>query len=587
MNGNFENFNTMLAFVNSAEKNANVFPHTLKIRFLRNFTIEPIEAFLKFHLYQAQINPTISYSDYGSIQQEILDPNAYIAKEKPDILVFSLFYHVNDLFSHPHLHSLDEAKKELCDFLMLLSEKTNALILINTFIPPFYSALSAGLVEIEGTPHHYSAINHFIRAYVTQHSKRFILMDWEKYSRQLGELESMDYRYWYMNKAPFKKAFLNRYAVDITRVAKVLKGKIKKCLVLDCDNTLWGGIIGEDEVSGIKLDTYEYPGKIFYDFQQTVLKFYKQGVLIALCSKNNEADVWQVLDHHPASLLKREHLSAYRINWQDKATNIKELASQLNLGLDSFVFVDDNPAECELIRTLLPEVTVFQVPQDLSLLPSLLLRENIFDVLGINEEDKNRTLSYQQENSRQDFKKQFTDIEDYLRSLNLKLHVFLAKENEFARVAQLTQKTNQFNLSVRRYSEEEIKAFAKVTDKKVFSLWVEDRFGNYGLTGVLIAFRHGEYITLNSLLLSCRILSRRIEYAFVKNCMQQLQNEWQLTCWRAEFLPTDRNAQVKAFLEDLGFRKMAEKEKIHIYALEKALKIPKIDFIQIISESDE
>lgn len=579
------NFNDMLAYVQQTEKNAVNFSKQIKIRFLRNFTIEPIEPFLKFHLYKALIKPEITYSDYGSIREEILDPNSYLTQNAPEVIVLSLFYHMHDLFNHAHLKTVDDITQEIITLFELVKQKTQALVLINTFIPPFYSSLVTGSIEVEGIPKHYSDVNFYIREYVFKNTSRFIIMDWEKFVRISGENDSMDYRYWYLNKAPFKKTFLNLYAIDIANTVKSLKGHIKKCLILDCDNTLWGGIVGEDGISNIKLHDYDYPGKIFYDFQQTIIRLQSRGILIALCSKNNVEDVLEVLEQHPACLLKLQHLAAYRINWQDKATNIKELAEELNLGLDSFVFVDDNPAECELIKQFLPEITVLQTPKELFLLPQLLIKAGLFETLTLNEADKNRTLSYQQENARRAFAKKFINIEEYFASLNLKIKVHASEESEFSRIAQLTQKTNQFNLSLKRCSDAEIMKIAYNQNMSSWSLWVSDRFGDYGLTGVLIARKESTYLVIDSLLLSCRILSKRIEYAFVKHCMEILSHKWQIKHWYANYFPTERNRQVLDFLLTLGFHKCEETDNMHIYELHEMPRVPNLDFIEILSES--
>ena len=222
-----------------------------------------------------------------------------------------------------------------------------------------------------------------------QHRAQFFLVDFERIIRLLGEEKTIDYRFWYTSKALFKKDFLNAYAQEIVKIAKALKGRTKKCLVLDCDNTLWGGIIGEDGISGIKLDKHIYPDKLYYEFQQNVINLHERGIIIALCSKNNEEDVWEILDNHPSCLLKRRHVAAWRINWDDKSSNIKSIANELNLGIDSFVFVDDSPLECELVKKMLPDVTVLQVPQKLYTYPKILLHDGWFDTLHISEEDKN------------------------------------------------------------------------------------------------------------------------------------------------------------------------------------------------------
>lgn len=576
--GNELNFNSVMGFISQYEKKHSSFDHVVKMHFLRNFTIEPIEPFIKFHFYRSHIKPIVSYSNYDGIKQEILEKNSQLTTIKPDLIVLSLFNHVNDFFKYSSLNDLTD---EIMSILEMLKENTSGLIIVNTQIPSFYASLIQHADDLHGIPSCFPTLNQVVKQYIAQFPSRFVLLDWERYIRLRGEEQCMDYRYWYKHKAPFKMGFLNLYAADIARVAKVIKGKAKKCLILDCDNTLWGGVIGEDGINGIQLDHYEYPGKIFYDFQQLVLSYYKQGVVIALCSKNNPEDVWDVLDKHPSCLLKRHHISAFRINWEDKSTNIASLAKELNLGLDSFVFVDDSKVECGLVKNFLPEVTVLEVPEDLFSYPPLLQKEHLFDNLTLSKDDKERTVRYQEENSRREYASKFESLDDYLASLELKLTIHPIEDIEISRVAQLTQKTNQFNLSVKRYTESDIKMLAGKNDFAVFSLRVADRFGDYGLTGALIACLQEQTVTIDSLLLSCRILSRRVEYAFLTHCLNVLKERWKINRWHAEFLPTDRNMQVKDFLLNTGFSMYKEMGKYHIYALEGMPKCPMIDFISI------
>ena len=571
------NFGLMMNALNKAENLAIDPTKKIKISFLRNVTIEPIEPYLKFHMYKACFKLECIFGDYDTVEQEVLSDAYLISEHQPDIIVWSLYYHMNNLFVSDHVY---EEVERIFD---LLREKTQALILINTLIPPFDASFNTNENEATATTSSYLKINQMIRQYVQKHSSRFCLMDWERYVRLLGENASIDYRYWYMHRSPFKSKFLNLYAQDISKVVRALKGKAKKCLVLDCDNTLWGGIIGEDGLHGIKLDNQEYPGKMFYDFQQYVLSLISKGVIIALCSKNNAEDVWNVIENHPYSLIKKEHVVAARINWDNKASNIMSLSKELNLGLDSFVFVDDNPMECELVRSVLPDVEVLMVPSELYHYPQLLPKAGLFDTLAMSQEDTDRTLMYQQERTRKSAAEKYEDLDSYLQSLQLELIISKVNNNDLARVAQLTQKTNQFNLSTIRYSEQDIQMLTESEDSVIFSLVAKDRFGNYGLTGVLIGKRSESIGVIDSFLLSCRILSRKIEYAFMSHCLNFLNNEWDVTTWQANFLPTGKNHQVEKFLMEFGFTKSNTHE--HFYQIPKLPNYQIIEYIKIAEDS--
>lgn len=527
---------------------------TFSIYFLNNFTINPIEPFLKYYFQESNLKPHITFGNFDNVKQEVLDNDSLLYSRQFDVIVCSLLYFPTDARFLGQLNNIASFIAELKSLFDLIQEKTTSLILINTLLPPFFS--ETGIVSRSDKENNISTIlyvNHFIRDYAAKQAGRFFLMDWCRYMQILGEQSSLDYRYWYMYKAPFKKAFLSYYAKDIAIVARALQGNSKKCLILDCDNTLWGGIIGEDGLSGIKLDNYEHPGKVFYDFQKTVLELANKGIIIALCSKNNENDVWEVFEKHPHSLLRREHVATYRINWNDKANNILELAKELNIGLDSCVFVDDSQTECELIKFALPEVTVITVPNPIYEYPTLLLRECLFDTLSINREDIDRNIQYQMEAKRKEIITTSHSIPEYLASLELVATIHPAYQDEIPRVAQLTQKTNQFNLSTRRYSQLQIENFCSEEESAVLTLSVKDKFGNYGLTGVLIAKHNGAHGFIDTLLMSCRILSRNLEFVFLEHSLKQLKQQWGITEWKAEYIPSEKNAQIKDFLIKAGF----------------------------------
>lgn len=574
------NFNFMLDALNNEEKIGLNNKKKIRISFLRNITIEPIVPYLKYYFYKSGLIPDYIFGDYDSIKQEVLSNADILSAHNPEIIVLTLNYHVNDLFSNHQFIDINIFQNEIIGLFDLLKSKTNAFILVNTLIPPFHHSIDIRDSKIGGLPCNYLVLNTSIREYVLKNSSQFYLMDWDRYVRILGEENSMDYRYWYMHRSPFKKNFLNLYAKDISKVANAINGLSKKCLVLDCDNTLWKGIVGEDGIHGIKLDKYEFPGNIFYDFQQSLLSLHKKGVILALCSKNNSQDVWDVIDNHKCGVIRRDHIAASRINWDDKATNIASLSKELNLGLDSFVFVDDSQMECELVKSILPMVTVLKVPSDLHSYPQLLLRDGLFDTPTISNEDYNRTLMYQQELTRKTFSETFDKLEDYLRSLGLEVIIKPADINDIPRVSQLTQKTNQFNLSVKRYSENDIQMFVGSPDSSVFSAHVNDKFGNYGLTGVFIATKKQSTGLIDSYLLSCRILSRKIEYAFLSHCLNYLCKLWNLEFWEANYFPSEKNNQVERFLRDFGFELINDQQPL-IYRIPAIVNHPGIEYIKI------
>lgn len=579
------NLSDILEFINVAETAGDVTGIPVHVAFLRNFTVEGVEPFLIYHCLINGLKSNITFGNYDMVRQEVLDKTSHLYTTSPDIIVAALYLetYIPDVW----LSAWDsrEVMNDLAGLFSDIAFNTDAIVAVNTFIPPFYSDFGiTNIGEKRSLFHEIRQLNLLIREFVRSNPSRFILIDWERIVCLLGEEESMDYRFWYMSKAPFKKSFLNQYAQELVKVARALKGKSKKCLVLDCDNTLWGGVVGEDGQLGIKLDHHSYPGNAYYEFQKSVLNLHMRGVLIALCSKNNEEDVWAVLDNHPHSVIKREHLSAWRINWQDKATNLRELASELNIGLDSFVFIDDNPIECGLIQDMIPEVTVLQVPSKLYSYPLLLDRDGLFDTLTLSSEDRLRSKMYRNEANRKKEQVKYETVDQYLESLSLSIRIHQVKTDEVPRVAQLTQKTNQFNLTTRRYSESQIAAMCNDPSWALISLSVRDKFGDSGLTGVLIARNSGSHAIIDSFLMSCRILGRNIEVAFVNESFNLIEHMWQVGGWEAEYVPTQKNRQVEGFWSSMGFTEIPCQGGHRFYEMKVGARRHVIPYIKIEEE---
>lgn len=569
--------------INLIEANNIALDSSVRIHFLSNYTINGIEPFLKFHLYKSYIEPDITFGSFNIIHKEFLDPSSKVNSNPPDIIVISLF--LDNLAPDHKLPEWGnhEVITEIKNIFDLAKTRTNTLIAINTLIPPFYSELGISTLNGRlGLIEKVTEINHMIRQYAKEHSQRFFLLDWERFTRILGEDQSIDYRYWHIANAPFRQDFLNLYAKEISRIAIALKGKSKKCLVVDCDNTLWGGIVGEDGLDGLDLNPISYPGSAYYEFHILLLNLAKRGILIALCSKNNEDDVWEVLDNHPHCLLKREHLSAWKINWKNKTENLSRLAEELNIGMDSMVVVDDNPVECDMIQQMLPDISVIQVPSQIYKLSHAILRSGYFDTLSISDEDVHRTKMYQTETLRNVAKAQFDNVDQYLRSLNTVAYIRNVEPKDIPRIAQLTQKTNQFNLTTKRLSNSNIESIVANKDMAIYCVSISDKFGDSGLTGVFFAEKKGNNATITNLILSCRILGRDIEIIFTDYCMRDLEKKWEINSWEALYVPSSKNQQVSNFWEKMGFHKNSETESEIRYSLNEIKEIDKnIDWINV------
>nr|WSZ99700.1 HAD-IIIC family phosphatase [Streptomyces sp. NBC_00857] len=357
-------------------------------------------------------------------------------------------------------------------------------------------------------------------------------------------------------KAHLSSDLLRAYAREVGHLARQVTGRTKKCLVVDLDETLWGGVLGDDGPEGIEV-AEGYRGQAFHAFRKVVRQIGSQGVLLAAVSKNDREPVLRVLREHPDMVLRPDDFVSVTANWQPKHENIRALAEALNLGADSFVFVDDSPYECGLVRRELPDVEVLRLSGEPALHTGTLLRDGWFDVRELTEEDRSRTVKYREELVRNDFLNSFSSIEDYLRELRIEVRLAALREENLNRVSQITLRTNQFNLTTRRLQPQDLRTFAARPGNLVLTVNATDRFGDNGVVGAILYRREGESAHLDNFLLSCRVFSRGIENA----CLSAVLRHARATGVRAvhaTYRPTARNAKVRSFYPRSGFAQIAD-----------------------------
>lgn len=519
-----------------------------KIFILRNFAVDHIKRPLEKAGQLQGLPVEVTLGGYDNVVQDML---SLPGQPGHDLIVCSLTLDglAGGLWSPSW--SLEKAKDALTDLYALLEKQGRTRVALNTFVPP----LNPWLPQTPASSHSgrttaVRELNQWIRSFVEEKAGVFSLIDWENLAAGIGYEAALDPRFGMMMKAPFKAAFLELYATEIIRIVQAVRPR-KKVLALDGDNTLWGGVVGELGPTNVAIDPSEYPGIAFYRLQFELLQLREQGVLLVACSKNNEADFWEVIEKHPHCLLKREHFAATRINWTDKAENLASMAEELRLTLDSFVFLDDNPAEVDRIRQACPDVTVLQVPEHLYRLPGLVSGQRLFDRVSLSAEDLERARLYEVEQQRTSSRSSFQSVDDFLRSLEMRADIHEMKAEEIERVSQLTQRTNQFNLTTRRYTETEIGA--EVPGRKIFTLSVADRFGDLGLVGVAILHILDDCVEVDSFLLSCRVIGRKLEHAFLLSILQELPAHAP-SLLRAAYRRTAKNAQVASLWSDFGLQ---------------------------------
>jgi FkbH-like protein len=369
---------------------------------------------------------------------------------------------------------------------------------------------------------------------------------------------------------PFSQLGINLISEQLGAAILSISGKRKKCLILDLDNTLWGGIIGDDGVENLTLDIHG-EGKAFYDFQKQLIKLYNSGIILAICSKNNEEVVWNGFKNHPYMLLKQEHFAAWQINWNDKSENIKLLSEDLNISLDAMVFIDDSPYERELVKINLPDVTVPDMPSDFVDYPRFISDLYCFETFNITAEDNIRGRMYVDERVRKDIKKKSRSVTEYLESLDIIIKIDRATKFTIPRISQLTQRTNQFNLSTKRYTDTEISNLASIQNYEIMTVNASDNIGEYGIIGVAIINYNNHLAELDTFLMSCRVLGRGIEEAFIYWIIKQLRGK-QFKVLSCNYIPTKRNQIVEKFLLKNGFNRSSD--GIYNFELNKAYSPP-------------
>jgi FkbH-like protein len=429
-----------------------------------------------------------------------------------------------------------------------------------------------------------SAIRDFNNVFLANlvNVKNVVVINIDSFFEEIYDVPHTDHRFFFISHIPinpqiadkFKEWFeIQRNAINLVR---------KKCIVLDCDNTLWGGIIGEEGINEIKLND-NYPGICYKKFQELLVEAGKKGILLAVCSKNNEQDVFEVWNKHPSNLLNKKNIVAYRIDWNSKVSNIESLAAELNIGLDSIVFIDDNPLERNQVHQNLPLVTVPHFPKQPYELVNFFwsIYNKYFISYDFTDEDLKKTEQYKENFNRQEVKKKFVDINDYLKSLQIEIDIFVSSDLYFSRIAQLTQKTNQFNLTTKRYKIESIKEMVS-EGATVFCAGIKDKFGDNGITvSGIIKVLNNQEIEIDSYLLSCRILGLHIEFVTLQSILNVFFKKG-VKSVRAKYIPTAKNIQVVDFYDKLGFKTVKiDKQGIKYYQFEQKSFFEIEDFYKI------
>lgn len=388
-----------------------------------------------------------------------------------------------------------------------------------------------------------------------QEAKNTFLIDLDALQTALGRSTFADPKLYYVAKMPISLAALPAAAKLVVDVVRSLQGTVKKCLVLDLDNTLWGGVIGDDGLSGIQIGELG-TGHAFSDFQKWLKELKNRGILLTVCSKNNEDTAKEPFEKHPEMVLRLEDFSMFVANWEDKARNIRTIQQSLNIGMDSMVFLDDNPFERELVRTMIPEITVPELPEDPALYLQYLRGLDLFETASYSREDAGRTEQYREKAQRAAFEAAFQSYDDYLEALQMRASAAAFDPFHYPRIAQLTQRSNQFNLRTVRYTEAEIEALAQDDSRIGLYFTLKDKFGDHGLISVVVLEKQPEdTLFISEWLMSCRVLKRGME-EFIVDKILSVAAQQGFRRVVGEYIPTPKNAMVKDLYEQLGFARL-------------------------------
>ena len=533
-----------------------------KLAILRSFTVEPIVPLLRAEAFAYRIDLEVHVGDFNTYVQDILDgqsslyrfaPNAVVLAVRTDQAAPELWSDFADLAPEVAQQAAERVVRGYEQWIGAFRKQSQAALIIHSLERP--SSPSLGVLDSQsdaGQSGLIRQINREVRRIAAGFHGVYSL-DYEALVARHGSEHWHDERKWLTARLPIAAGYLLQMAREWVRFIVPLSGRTAKVLVVDLDNTLWGGVIGEDGMTGIKVGA-EYPGAAYQALQRTLLDLSRKGILLAVCSKNNLDDAMEALEKHPGMLVRAKHFAALRISWTDKAQNLREIAQELNVGIDALAFLDDNPFEREQVRAALPEVTVVDLPKNPLEYASAVRNCAAFERLTLSAEDQERTEMYAAQKQRAGAEQNFQSKEDFFRFLEQEAELEPVSDLTLARVAQLTQKTNQFNLTTRRYTEPQIVEMAKRPEWHIFSIRVRDRFGDHGLVGVAIAHDEGEQCEVDTFLLSCRVIGRTVETALLAHLAESAaqRGRKRLVGW---FLPTKKNAPARDFYAQHGFER--------------------------------
>lgn len=558
----------------------------IRIAFLTSYTSEVLNPYISVELSKHKYFAENYFAPFNQFEQEIFNLESKLYSENPDVIFFhnmieDMYPDMVSNFSKFNDSELKLITKKLLDRykgnLEELRKNSKAPIIVSNFTL-FNSSEDSPLLTLTTQKK-----NEFIRqtnyelSLISSEISDCFILDYMEIVSKVGIVNWIDRKLYLMARIPFSVEAQIEFGKKISNAIYIIKNQSCKCLVLDLDNTLWGGVIGEDGINGIDIGE-TYPGNVFKDFQRNILNLKNQGIMLAIASKNNYEDAMKALNHHPDCILRASDFASIEISWDDKATSIQKIAKKLNIGMESIVFFDDNPTERQWVSTKLPIVKVIDVPENPMLFSNVLNNCNYFSFLKITSEDIRRTEMIHQNQKREELSSNMKSLESFLISLELRVSIGFATKDNVERISQLTNKTNQFNLTTKRYTVTDINNFIDYGDLVLY-ISVEDCFGSYGISGAAIIRKENiNSWAIDTFLLSCRIIGKKIESAFLFEIVNVLKKRG-ATKLVGYYYPTKKNILTKSFYKNHSFLQADNTKNIWNYDLNKSQS--SIDFIRI------
>ena len=465
----------------------------------------------------------VNYVDYNQVFQTLNNPNAKIWQIKANItLIWTTPESISSEFrklENKNAANTDLIKKDIdyfCSCIKKIKDYSDIVIVPNWILKlPNEDNLATAYTKDFGLEYNLSFMNYYLSNQLIKEKNLYVLNS-SKWLLNCGADNAYNSKLWYLTKTPFSNIFFKNVISDLSNLYVTIQGLNRKLLILDLDDTLWGGIVGDIGWKNLRIGGHDHLGEAFRDLQIQIKSLKNQGIILALASKNDETIAIEAINNHPEMVLSMEDFVAHRINWEDKAKNIVDIVNELNLGLQSVVFIDDSPFERARVRDMLPEILVPELPKDPTDYNTFLSKLRCFDKAHITKEDKIRSNLYKFESKRTKLKQQKKSLSDWIKTLNLTIVIENIKNTNTPRATQLLNKTNQMNLSTRRLNEQEFNNWIKVKSNNLWTVKAADKFGDYGIIGVLSISIIDNVATLVDFILSCRVVGRYIEETMIE-----------------------------------------------------------------------